>query len=139
MISGSNEQLQQELEHTLLKPDCHSLWISKMQSRREDTLEERYAIKLCFKLGKNATERYIVLTSNSYIWPIDRTLSDATTPCSCGPGSDDNERYSAFPKAPALPEPHYQINMISRTFIGVVFPLCRDQSVYSATPANWTM
>ena len=23
-ISGSNEQLQQELEYTLLKPDCHS-------------------------------------------------------------------------------------------------------------------
>ena len=36
--------------------DCHSGWISKMQSGREDTLEERYAIKFCFKLGKNATE-----------------------------------------------------------------------------------
>ena len=58
MISGSNEQLQQQLEYTLLKPDCHSRWISKMQSRREDTLVERYAIKLCFKLGKNATETY---------------------------------------------------------------------------------
>ena len=32
-----------------------------MQSRREDTLEERYAIKLCFKLGKNATETYGML------------------------------------------------------------------------------
>ena len=29
-----------------------------MQSGREDTLEERYAIKFCFKLGKNAAERY---------------------------------------------------------------------------------
>ena len=29
-----------------------------MQSRREDTLEERYAIKVCFKLGKNPTETY---------------------------------------------------------------------------------
>ena len=57
MISGSNEQLQQQLEYTLLKPDCHSWWILKVQSGREDTLEERYAIKLCFKLGKNyATE-----------------------------------------------------------------------------------
>ena len=45
MISGSNEQLQQELEYTILKPDFHSWRISKMQSRREDTLEERYAIK----------------------------------------------------------------------------------------------
>ena len=32
MISGSNEQLQQQLEYTLLKPDYHSWWISKMQS-----------------------------------------------------------------------------------------------------------
>ena len=61
MISGSNEQLQQQLEYTLLKPDCHSWWISKMQSGCEDTLEERYAIKFCFKLGKNATETYGML------------------------------------------------------------------------------
>ena len=52
MISGSNEQLQQQLEYTLLKLHCHSWWISKMQSGPEDTLEERYAIKFCFKLGK---------------------------------------------------------------------------------------
>ena len=32
-----------------------------MQSGREDTLEERYAIKFCFKLGKNATETYGML------------------------------------------------------------------------------
>ena len=61
MISGSNQQLQQQLEYNLLKPDCHSWWISKMQSRREDTLEEQYAIKFCFKLGKNATETYGML------------------------------------------------------------------------------
>ena len=50
MISDSNEQLQQ--------PDCHSWGISKMQW---GYLEERYAIKLCFKLGKNATETYGML------------------------------------------------------------------------------
>ena len=55
MITGSNEQLQQELEYTLLKPDCHTWRISKMQS---DTLKERYAIQFCFKLEKNATEMY---------------------------------------------------------------------------------
>ena len=49
MISRSNEQLQQQLEYTLLTPDCHSWWISKRQS---DTLEERYAIRFSFKLGK---------------------------------------------------------------------------------------
>ena len=58
MTSDSNQQLQQELGFTLLNPDCHSRWIWKMQSGREDTLEKRYAIKLCFKLGKNATKTY---------------------------------------------------------------------------------
>ena len=61
MITASNEQLQQQLEYTLLKPDCHSWWISKMQSGREVTLEERYAIKFCFILGENATETYGML------------------------------------------------------------------------------
>ena len=32
-----------------------------MQSGREDTLEERYVIKFCFKLGKNATETFEML------------------------------------------------------------------------------
>ena len=41
--------------------------ISKMQSGCEDTLEERYAIKLCFKLGKNATETYGML--QIAFWP----------------------------------------------------------------------
>ena len=48
MISGSNEQLQQQLEYTLLKTECHNWWISKTQSGSEGTLEERYAIKILF-------------------------------------------------------------------------------------------
>ena len=61
MISASKEQLQQQLEYTLQKPDYHSWWFSKMQSGREDTLEEGYAIRFCFKLGKKATETYAML------------------------------------------------------------------------------
>ena len=61
MISGLNKQLKQELEYTLLKPDCHCWGISKMQSGREYTVEERYEIKFCFKLGKNATEMHTIL------------------------------------------------------------------------------
>ena len=53
MISALNQQLQHQLEYTLLMPDCHSWRTSKIQS---DTLKERYAIKFCFKRGKNATE-----------------------------------------------------------------------------------
>ena len=58
MITSSNKHLQQELEYILVKPDCHSCGISKMQSGHE---EERYALKLCFKVGKNATETYGML------------------------------------------------------------------------------
>ena len=61
MISALNEQLQQQLEYTLLKPHCHSWWISKMETGPEDNLEEWYAIKLCFTLGKNAIETYGML------------------------------------------------------------------------------
>ena len=58
MISGLKEQLQQQLKYILLKPDSHSWWISKMKSGHE---EERYAMKFCFKLGKNVTEMYGML------------------------------------------------------------------------------
>ena len=58
LISSSKEQLQQQLEYTLLKPDCHTWWVSKMQWGH---LEEWYAIKFCFKLGKNAAETYEML------------------------------------------------------------------------------
>ena len=70
MISGSNEQLQQQLEYTQLKPDCHNWWISKMQS---DTLEERYAIRFCFKLGKNTREMYGILQTAFGLCCMNRT------------------------------------------------------------------
>ena len=71
MISASNEQLQQQLEYTLLKSDCHSWWISKMQS---DTLEERYVIKFCFELGKKPQKRMecfrLLLEHVAWIWAL---------------------------------------------------------------------
>ena len=54
MISASNEQLQHQLEYTLLNTDCHSWWISKMQS---DTLEERYAINSVLNWEKRLQKR----------------------------------------------------------------------------------
>ena len=54
MISGSNERLQQQLKYTLLKPNCHSWRILKMQS---DTLEEQYSIKFYYKLGTMSQKR----------------------------------------------------------------------------------
>ena len=53
--------------------------------------------------------QFSISTQFSYIWAIDRALSDATAPGQSEPGSDDNEGYSAFPKAPVLLEPQRQI------------------------------
>ena len=74
MISGSNEQLQQELEYTLLNPDYHSWWISKMQSGPH---EEQYAIKFCFKLGKNAMRWKLDLQ----LWPRDQETEFPVEAC----------------------------------------------------------
>ena len=46
-----------------------------MQSGRDNTLEERYAIKLCFKLGKNATETYGMLQTAFGAFCMNRTSS----------------------------------------------------------------
>ena len=64
MISGSNQQLQQQLEYTLLKPDCHGWWVTKIQF---DTSEERYAIKFCFKLVKNATLDHLAWIKHRFL------------------------------------------------------------------------
>ncbi len=74
MISDSEEKLQQQLEYTLLKPDCHSWWIPKMQSWCE---EERYGIKFCFKLGKNAMWWKLDLL----LWPRDQETEFPVEAC----------------------------------------------------------
>ena len=74
MILGSNELLQQQLEYTLRKPDCQCWWISKMQSGCE---EERYAIKFCFKLGKNAMQWKLDLL----LWPRDQKTEFPVETC----------------------------------------------------------
>ena len=48
---------------------------------------------------------YSVSIQFSSLWPLDTTLSDATTPSQNRPGSDSNER---VPKSPALLKPHRQ-------------------------------
>ena len=43
---------------------------------QSDTLEERYAIKFCFKLGKNATEMYGLLQTLEHLaWIVHQFLS----------------------------------------------------------------
>ena len=44
-----------------------------MQSGREDTIEERHAIKFCFKLEKNARETYEMLQTAFGLHCMNRT------------------------------------------------------------------
>ena len=60
-----------------IHPTKASWWISKMQSGREETLEERYAIKLCFKLGKNAMQWKLDLL----LWPRDQDTEFPVEAC----------------------------------------------------------
>ena len=58
----------------------------------------------------------------SSIWPIDRTLSGATTPSQSGPGSDGNEGVLHIPQSLNI----RLFSVISRTLVGEgVLPLCR--------------
>ena len=86
-ISDLNERLQQQLECTLLKPDCPSWWISKMQSGCEDSLEERYAIKFCFKLGKKTPQKRMEcfrLLFDHLAWMEHQVLSGIRDPRKAG-------------------------------------------------------
>ena len=57
MISASNERLHEQLEYTLLKPDCRSWWISKMQSGPEDTLNKTICNKIVLNLERMPQKR----------------------------------------------------------------------------------
>ena len=78
MISGSKEKIQRELEYTLLKPDCHSWWISKMQSGCEDTLEEQYAIRFFFKHAMR-------WNLDLLLWPRDQETKFSVETCLLSP------------------------------------------------------
>ena len=66
----------QELEHTLLKPDCHSWLISKIQSGYVDILEEWYVMKFFFKLEKMPHMECFRLHLEHLAWIEHQSLSD---------------------------------------------------------------
>ena len=67
---------------------------------------------------------------NSFILPIDRTLSGATTLGQSGPGSDSNKALTG-----AIPSDYfvsYPVHSFEESY-----PSTEMQSVYSAAPADW--
>ena len=76
--------------------------------------------------------------SNSSIWPMDRTLSGATTPGQSGPGSDGNERVLRIPQSSSIAEASSLDCLVSYPghSLGDFYPFEEMPSVYSATPAD---
>ena len=64
------------------------------------------------------------------IWPIDRTLSGATTPGQSGPWSDGNERVLHIP---GTSPSDYLVSYLGHSS----YPSAKKQSVYSTAPADW--
>ena len=66
--------------------------------------------------------------SNSSIWPIDGTLSGATTPGQSGPGSHDIEGVLHIPQSSRTWASSSDLRYV---LVGEM------QSVYSTVPADW--
>ena len=78
--------------------------------------------------------------SNSSIWPIDRTLSGATTLDQSGPGSNDNEgilrilqSFNIIRASSSDCLVSYTGHSLEESYVSVEM-----QSVYSTAPTNWT-
>ena len=78
--------------------------------------------------------------SNSSIWPIDQTLSGATTPGQSGPGSDDNEGVLIILQNSSIAGASLSVCLVSLSghLWGEFYSYVKMQSVYSTVPANWT-
>ena len=67
------------------------------------------------------------------MWPIGRTLSGATTPCQCGPGSDGNEGVLCIPQSYRITGTSSSDCLVSYPghLLVEFYPFAEVQSVYS--------
>ena len=81
----------------------------------------------------------------SSIWPIDRTLSGATTPVQSWPGSDGNEGVLCIPQSSNFTGTSPSACLVSYlghsllVVVGGSYPSAEKQLVYSTAPADWAM
>ena len=77
--------------------------------------------------------------SNFSIWPIDGTLSGATTPAQSGPGSNGNEGVLCIPQSSCNTgaSPSDCFGSYIGHLLGESYPSAQMQSMYSTAPANW--
>ena len=78
-------------------------------------------------------------TQFSSIWPIDRTLSGATTLGLSELGSDDNEGVLCILQSSSITGTSPSDCLVSyRTLIGESYSSAEKQLVYSTAPGDWT-
>ena len=77
--------------------------------------------------------------SNSSIWSIDKTLSDATMPDQSGPGSNGNEEVFCIPQSLNITGASPSDCLVSSAghSLGEFYPSAEMQLVYSASAADW--
>ena len=76
--------------------------------------------------------------SNSCIWPIDRTLSNVTTPDQSGPESDGNEEVLHIPQTSStVASSSDDLMSYSGHSLGKSYPSAVMQLAYSTAPADW--
>ena len=75
----------------------------------------------------------------SSFWPINRFLSDATTPGQNGPGSDGNEGVFCIPQTSSITgtSPSECLLSYSGHSLGESYPSAEKQLVYSTVSVDW--
>ena len=85
--------------------------------------------------------KFSISTQFSSIWPIDGTLSGATTAGQNGPGSDGKEGLLCIPQSSSITEVSLSYCLGSyhdaRSVGGGSYPSPEKQSVYSTAPTDW--
>ena len=79
---------------------------------------------------------------NCSIWPIDRTLSSATTPGQRADGSDANEEVLCISQSSCITgELHHKIGLIWCLvhLLQESYPSAEMQSMYTSVPVDWAI
>ena len=77
--------------------------------------------------------------SNNSIWPIDRTLSSATTSGQSEPGSHGNKEVLSIPQSSSITgasPSDYLVSYPGHSLVGI-YPSTETLSGYSIAPADW--
>ena len=79
-----------------------------------------------FSYIKTALFQFSISTQFSSIWPINKTLSNATTLGQSEPGNNGNEGVLRIPQSSCITGTWPSDSVISKILLGGVLPLCRE-------------